>query len=136
MFAGNCYIFLYSISYTGFAITTVYLLANLYWQSRGKFGKIEQIVCECVFPLCVLLSVAGPLVLKGKLFDIVNKLLNTRLYLSSLFLKKENITLFGNNIGSLTSAVKTMDCSYVYGLIAYGVLFFGSITVGYICLSM
>ena len=80
MFAGNCYIFLYSISYTGFAITTVYLLANLYWQSRGKFGKIEQIVCECVFPLCVLLSVAGPLVLKGKLFDIVNKLLNTRLY--------------------------------------------------------
>ncbi len=134
MFAGNCYIFLYSISYTGFAITTVYLLANLYWQSRGKFGKIEQIVCECVFPLCVLLSVAGPLVLKGKLFDIVNKLLNTRLYLSSLFLKKENITLFGNNIGSLTSAVKTMDCSYVYGLIAYGVLFFGSITVGYICL--
>ena len=54
--------------------------------------------------------------------------------MSSLFLKKENITLFGNNIGSLTSAVKTMDCSYVYGLIAYGVLFFGAITVGYICL--
>lgn len=134
MFAGNCYIFLYSVSYTGFAITTVYLLANLYWQSRGKFGKIEQIVCECVFPLCVVLSVAGPLVLKGKLFDIVNKLLNTRLYLSGLFLKGENIKLFGNNIGSLTSAVKTMDCSYVYGLIAYGVLFFGAVSVGYVCL--
>lgn len=134
MFAGNCYIFLYSVSYTGFAIVTVYLAANLYWQYRGKFGKIEQIACECVFPLCVLLSVAGPLVLKGRLFDVVNKLLNTRLYLSSLFLKRENIRLFGNNIGSLTSAVKTMDCSYVYGLIAYGVLFFGAVSVGYICL--
>lgn len=134
MFAGNCYIFLYSASYTGFAITTVYLVANLYWQFRGKFGKIEQIVCECFFPLCVLVSVAGPLVIKGRLFDIINKLLNSRLYLSSLFLTRENIRLFGNNIGLLTSAVKTMDCSYVYGLIAYGVLFFGAMIVGYVCL--
>ena len=31
----------------------------------------------------------------------------------------------------MTSAVKTMDCSYVYGLIAYGVLFFGAMIVGY-----
>lgn len=134
MFAGNCYVFLYSVSYTGFAVVTVYLAANLYWQYRGKFGKIEQITCECVFPLCVLLSVAGPLVIKGRLFDIINKLLNTRLYLSGLFLKKENIRLFGNNIGLLTDATKTMDCSYVYGLIAYGVLFFGAMAVGYLFL--
>lgn len=134
MFAGNCYIFLYSVSYTGFAVVTIYLAANLYWQYRGKFGKIEQIACECFFPLCVLLSVAGPLVIKGRLFDIINKLLNTRLYLSSLFLKKENIRLFGNNIGLLTNAAETMDCSYVYGLIAYGVFFFGIMMIGYICL--
>ena len=131
MFAGNCYIFMYSASYTGFAITTVYLAANLYWKFRGKFGKIEKIACECFFPLCVLVSVAGPLVIKGRMFDIINKLLNARFYLSSLFLERENIKLFGNNIGSLTSAVKTMDCSYVYGLIAYGVLFFGAMIVGY-----
>lgn len=134
MFAGNCYVFLYSVSYTGFAVVTVYLAANLYWHYRGKFGKIEQIACECVFPLCVLLSVAGPLVIKGKLFDIINKMLNTRLYLSGLFLKRENIKLLGNNIGSLTNAVETMDCSYVYGLVAYGVLFFGAMSVGYVCL--
>lgn len=134
LFAGNCYVFLYSVSYTGFAVVTIYLAANLYWQYKGKFGKIEQIACECVFPLCVLLSVAGPLVIKGKLFDIINKLLNTRLYLSGLFLKKENIRLFGNNIGLLTDATKTMDCSYVYGLIAYGILFFGAVAVGYIFL--
>lgn len=134
MFAGNCYVFLYSVSYTGFAVVTIYLAANLYWQYRGKFGKIEQIACECIFPLCVLLSVAGPLVIKGRLFAVINKLLNTRLYLSGLFLKKENIRLFGNNIGLLTNAVETMDCSYVYGLIAYGVLFFAAMIIGYICL--
>lgn len=134
MFMGNCYIFLYSVSYTGFVTVTVYLLANLYWQYRGKFGRIEQIACECVFPLCALVSIAGPLVLRGKLFDIVNKLLNSRLNLSRLFLTRENIRLFGNNLGLLTSATKTMDCSYVYGLIAYGVLFFGAVSIGYICL--
>ncbi len=134
MFAGNCYIFLYSASYTGFFIVTVYLAANWHWKCRGKFGKIEQAVCECFFPLCVLASVAGPLVLKGRLFEIINKLLTSRLYLSGLFLKRENIKLFGNHVGSITNAVETMDSSYVYGLIAYGVLFFAAMTAGYLCL--
>lgn len=134
MFLGNCYIFLYSVSYTGFVIITVYLLGNLYWKYRGRFGKIEQVLCECIFPACVLVSVLGPLVLKGKAFAIVNKLLNTRLYLSGLFLKRENISLFGNNIGLLTNQVKTMDSSYVYALIAYGVVTFAVIIVGYLYL--
>lgn len=134
MFLGNCYIFLYSVSYTGFAIVTIYLAGNLYWKYRGRFGKIEQVLCEMIFPACVLLSIAGPLVLKGRAFDIVNKILNTRLYLSSLFLIKENIAPFGNNIGLLTSAVATMDNSYVYGLIAYGVVTFAVISVGYLFL--
>lgn len=134
MFMGNCYIFMYSVSYTGFAIVTLYLAGNMYWIYRKKLAKPERIICEFIFPLCVLLSIGGPILLTGKAFDIINRLLNTRLYLSGLFLKWENITLFGNNIGQITSAVATMDNSYVYGLIAYGVIVFTLLAAGYMIL--
>lgn len=134
MFLGNCYIFMYSVSYTGFAIVVLYLAGTMYWKYRGRLSKPEQVICEGVFPACVFLSIAAPLLLTGRAFDIINKLLNTRLYLSGLFLTKENITLFGNNIGRMTTATKTMDNSYVYGLTAYGIIFFVLISAGYILL--
>ena len=62
-------------------------------------------------------SVLGPLVLTGKAFDIVNKLVNTRFYLSRHYLTKYPLTLFGGQVKGGNGW--SVDCSYVYCLMYY-----------------
>lgn len=120
----NFYIFLYSISYTGLILTTVYLLLNLYFNLRKKETAAEKALILSVFPICTALSVIGPVVVKGPMFDILNKLMNTRWNLSRYFLTEQPIGLFGSRFTDLPDTSYSIDCSYVYVLMYYGVLLF------------
>ena len=127
----NFYIFLYSVSYTGLILTTVYLLLNLYFNLRTKESRLEKILILCVFPVCALLSVIGPVAVKGRMFDILNKLMNTRWNLSRYFLTHQPVTLFGGRLTDLPDTSYSIDCSYVYVLMYYGILLFVLMCVGY-----
>ena len=127
----NFYIFLYSVSYTGLILTTVYLLLNLYFNLRTKESRLEKILIMCVFPVCALLSVIGPVVVKGWMFDILNKMMNTRWNLSRYFLTHQPITLFGGRMTDLPDSSYSIDCSYVYALMYYGIVLFVLLCVAY-----
>lgn len=128
---GNCYTFLYSFSFTGFAAVTVYLILRAYWMMHKKIGVFDKIAAKTGALCCVLVSMVAPLVLSGKAFEIVNKLLNTRLRLSQIYLMKYPFTWFGTKIADITSSSATMDCSYVYAYVAYGAVAFAVIVSGY-----
>ncbi len=128
---GNLYVFMYSLSNTGFLVTTFCLILVFYWNFRKKFCKAEQIMVECCLPLCIFLSFGAPLLLKGRAFDVVNKLLNTRVELSQWFLLNQPIKLLGVNTASIVTALRTMDNSYVYAIITYGAVFFIFIIIRY-----
>jgi len=134
MFLGNMYIFTYSLSYTGFALTTVFLIIYYYMQKRKKLSKVESILVQCVFPVCVIFSIFGPLIIKGKLFDIINKILNSRFYLSQYFLTTQEIKLFGTTFHDLPDTSYNLDCSYVNVLFCYGIILSLCIFIGYIIL--
>lgn len=127
---GNCYFFLYSISYTGIILATIYLVGYCYFTMRKSFGKLEKILIQLVLPACALFSILGPVLIKGKLFDVFNKILNTRFTLSNYFLTHQPILLFG---GELVEAPDHygIDCSYVNCLLLYGVILFVLIMAGY-----
>ena len=127
----NFYIFLYSVSYTGLILTTVYLLLNLYFNLRTKESRLEKILIMCVFPVCALLSVIGPVVVKGRMFDILNKMMNTRWNLSRYFLTHQPITLFGGRMTDLPDTSYSIDCSYVYALMYYGIALFVLLCAAY-----
>lgn len=127
----NFYIFLYSVSYTGLILTTVYLLLNLYFNLRTKESRLEKILIMCVFPVCALLSVIGPVVVKGRMFDILNKMMNTRWNLSRYFLTHQPITLFGGRMTDLPDTSYSIDCSYVYALMYYGIVLFVLLCAAY-----
>lgn len=127
----NFYIFLYSVSYTGLILTTVYLLLNLYFNLRTKESHLEKILIICVFPVCALLSVVGPVLVKGRMFDILNKMMNTRWNLSRYFLTHQPITLFGGRMTELPDTSYSIDCSYVYALMYYGIVLFVLLCVAY-----
>ncbi len=135
-FAGNLYIFLYSVSYTGFVFTTAYLLVNLYLGLRKERTKAEDVLIQMAFPACVLFSVAGPLVFPEKLFRICDKVLNNRFYLSNLYMSEGNWSLFGDRQQELKAFghTSTLDCSYTYLLMHGGIVIFVLMCAGYMLL--
>lgn len=133
LFLGNCYFFLYSISYTGIILATVYLVGYCYFMNRKSFSKPEKILIQLVLPASVIFSILGPVMIKGKLFDIFNKILNTRFKLSNYFLTNQSLSLFGNKLIEAPDHYG-IDCSYVSCLLLYGILLFGLIMAGYFLL--
>ncbi len=131
LMAGNLYTFLYSVSFTGFAAVSAYLFLCGYWILRKDIGILENILIKTGALFCVLISMAAPLLLKGRAFDILNKLLNTRLRLSRIFLTEYPFSLFGRKVADIVTYSATMDCSYVYGYVIYGVIAFTLLVLGY-----
>lgn len=133
LFSGNCFVFLFTVSQTGFLMTSFYLAAVIYLIYRKKPSKLEYALVECVLPACILASLVLPVILKGKAFDLLNKLMNTRMMQSKRYLTEEKITLFGSRL-SLTNAINTMDNSYLFAFMTYGVITFGIIAAAYFLL--
>lgn len=130
LFLGNCYFFLYSISYTGIILATVYLAGYCYFTMRKSFSKLEKILIQLILPACALFSILGPVLIKGRLFDILNKILNTRFKLSNYFLTHQPVLLFGSELVEAPDHY-SIDCSYVNCLLLYGAILFLLIMAGY-----
>ncbi len=128
----NVIVFFYSMSYTGFLACGIYLVLNLILVLRGRLSGFEKVLLQLIFPACVLFICVGPLVIKGKLFDLINKALTTRYYLSYYYLTEQPATLFGQRYN--LDYHLTMDSSYIYLLRQYGVVAFVLVLVLYFCL--
>ncbi|MCM1134068.1 MAG: hypothetical protein NC400_00700 [Clostridium sp.] len=124
LFAGNCLVFLYSVSYTGFIIFMCLLLGRLYLLFRKKFCFLEKLLLQMIFPACVLISLIVPVTIdvNGKQFKFLNKVFSQRLELGWLYLRAENISLWGRRLSEITSSSKTMDNAYLFAFITYGII--------------
>ena len=127
-FVGNLYIFLYSVSFTGCIITVAYLILILYFGYRTKRTKAENGIILCLMPLCVVSSIVLPMTLKGRAFALADKLVNTRFTLTRRYLLREPVTLLGTNFLMDNGSI---DCSYIYCLLYYGVILFALFMIGY-----
>lgn len=124
LFLGNLYIFLYSFSYTGIIIVGVYLVMCLYFDFRKKVGRVEKFLLYCVFLFSVIFPIAGPFVLKGKAFNFFNKLLSTRFELVYNLFNENSLSLFGTRMRINPDAHLTLDSSFAYLLMNYGIVAF------------
>ncbi len=124
LFGGNCLVFCYSISYTGFVIVLLLLVGTFYVTRRTRLSVIERILVGGVLPVCTVISLTVPVWLAedNQLFRLLDKVLNNRLNLVRHFLVAENISLFGTKLETIVTALYTMDNAYVFALIAYGIV--------------
>lgn len=128
---GNVLIFIYSVSFTGFLLTGIYLMLVLYFELRSQFKKPEKVLMQCVLPAGLAFSLLAPLIPEGNQFyEVMNKLMNTRLRLSKYFLTQERITLFGQQF-HLADKDLNMDNSYVFALMTYGAVVFVLLMIAY-----
>ncbi len=139
MFLGNLYIFLYSFSVTGIMLAVIYLGLNIYLNDfREKHGRadslypVEKWTFIGLVPACALLSVLGPVVLKGRVWEFFNNLFNTRFNIALEYMRANPITLFGTGYcNELPPELNNLDCSYVFALMHYGIIFFVLFVAGY-----
>ena len=132
MLMGNLYVFFYSISYTGLILVVVYLFGNLYLSFRKELTGLEKVLITLIFPSCAAFAVLGPVVFQGRLWDICNKVLNTRFNIAKTYLTTDPVTLFGARPSeAIPVGLQNIDSSYVFALMHYGVVLFVLLCVGY-----
>ncbi len=133
MLGFNVYIFVYSVSYTGFALAVLFLIVNIYVNKRKQFSMFEKGLFYMLVPLSALFMVVGANVMPSPYFEIINKLLNTRYYITREYMGANPISLFGTGYcDALAPSLNNLDSSYVYALMHYGVIFFVLMIIGFI----
>ena len=115
------YVFLYSMSFTGMLASLLFYVIYLYLTVRGKVGKVLKALFLMLVPALNLFFLAGPVLIKGRLFDLINKALNTRFNLTRWFLTEQRLTPFGTRF-DIPNYRYTLDCSYAYLFIQLGVV--------------
>lgn len=131
LMAGNCYVFFYSISSTGFLLMTLLLFFNLYLTNRKKVNRIEKLLLQLVLPFCIFFSLVLPVVVReeGWFFTLINKVLNTRYLATRIYLTEMGLSLFGEKLPHLYNFA--VDCSYTEAILSYGLVAFVGIMAGY-----
>lgn len=129
--AGNLLVFFYSYSFTGALIVMIYICLS-YYVSKRKISKTEYFLVQLVFPFCILFSIIFPLALRGRAFELADRIFNNRINFARHFLTVENMSLLGNNLAKITTYIVTMDNAYIFTLVTYGVLIFILMCAGYL----
>lgn len=134
MLTGTMYIYIYSCSNTGLIVGVFFLIANLYLQLRKDLTKFEQVAAWSVYPVCLLISIVGPLVTTGRLFELFDRILHNRWAYSLYYLTNEPITLFGVRFKEAPNSNYMIDSSFLYSFLQIGVIPFLIVTVLYLAM--
>ena len=137
---GNIIIVFYSVSYTGFAFVTILLAGGIYVAVRPKFCLLEKFLVNLMLPFFLFVSFAFPLMIfctpyAGRIQHL-NQVLSTRIYLAETFLKPECMSLFGVRMSYLSQirSYLSIDNSYIWAFIHYGIIPFSLFTAAYFVL--
>lgn len=128
MIVGSILVFFYSLSYTGLMISGVFICINLYFTYRNSISKIEQIIIKSIFPFCIFFSTIVMYFLDGKIYEILNKMLNNRIWAIKVFLYYYEQTVWGQKI---LKENYSLDNSFIFALAWYGIAFFAVVIVAY-----
>ena len=128
---GNIVLFLYSYSFTGTLIVMIFIALS-YYVTKRNISKVEYLLVKLFFPFCIAFSIIFPIVLKGRAYELADKIFNNRINFARHFLVPANMTWFGCNLADITTNIITMDNAFIFALVIYGVPLFILICLGYL----
>lgn len=139
---GNLLVFFYSVSFTGFGITAVFLVGELYVRFRPKFCLWEKAAVCLVLPVCILFSFLLPWLYAvqsaaqqlSPWLEKLNLALNTRIWLASQYMSPEYMSLFGAEVALQKLPYGSIDSSYMWCCINYGFIPFLLFMAAYMAL--
>lgn len=130
VFLFNLYIFQYSGSRTGLLACIAFLIVNFWLFVRKNIGIFEKVVSNGAFPIVGFIAIVLPLVLKGEIFDFVNRtIFTTRFSIARYFWQHNSVSLFGIRLNNPDPDMATygIDMAQLYlflqlGLVAFAVI--------------
>lgn len=122
LFLGSIYIYIYSCSNTGLIVSVFYLMINLWLQLRQDLSKLEKVGFWLVYPLCLIFSIAGPLITKGSLFQLLDRVLHNRWAYSLYYLTNEPVSLLGVRFKEAPNTNYMIDSSFLYSFLQLGLI--------------
>lgn len=128
---GNFYIFLYSVSYTGFVVVTFALGIFLFLESRKKLTLLDKILSALFVIGCSLVLIMGSLLVDGNLKELFNKVLNERVGMTSTVFSTYSLSLIGR-VEDIHALDCNLDCSYAYMIFYSGIIVFALFVVSYV----
>lgn len=131
LMAGNFLVFLFSLSYTGIAVTAFYLFLNMYAVKRKHLSLTEKILCQLPLPLCLVFSFGTPFLMQYPFGEKINQILNGRPAFSAYYLENQPITLLGGRMKDIPNFWVIMDNAYVYIFMTFGIVTFVLFCLGY-----
>ena len=129
---GGAWVFINSLSTTG----AIFLVAFLFFYTafdiyqKKPYPAIVRILTYAVLPVALVFSLILPLVLNGRAFDIMNRIMSTRYAMTRRFMTESGLTLFG--AGIVFSHSEMIDCSFANLLILGGTVPFILMCAAYI----
>lgn len=127
IFLFNLYVFKYSGSRTGLLACIAYLIVNLWLFLRKKIGLFEKTILYLAFFITSFIAIPLPLILQGKVFDIVNSTVFTnRFFLARYFWENNGISLWGIRLKSPYEPFQTygIDMAQLYLFLQLGLVAF------------
>lgn len=137
---GNIIVAFYSVSYAGFAFVTILLAGGIYAAVRPKFCLLEKFLVNLALPFFLYISFALPLIIftsrYTRYIQLLNQILSTRIYLARTYLNPECMSLFGVRMSYLSQIryYLSIDNSYIWAFIHYGIVPFALFTAAYFVL--
>jgi len=131
------YIYLYTGSRTGIAITAGYLMLNLFYVYRNRLVIIEKVIVATVIPVIWGISVIVPQVLSQEaLLEFVRKdpTLAARWTVANYYLTYNSVTPFGRRLINPEAEVDNIDMSQFYLYIQLGIIAFVIVTILWIAI--
>lgn len=139
---GNFLVFFYSISFTGFGITTLLLVGELYVCFRPKFCLWEKAAVSLVLPFCMFFSFLLPMLYARQTaaqqtaawLEKLNAVVNTRIALASQYMQPEYLSFFGTQTALQKLPSGSIDSSYIWSFVNYGLIPFFLLMAAYFVL--
>lgn len=129
---GGAWVFINSLSTTG----AVFLVAFLFFYTafdmcrKEPYPAVVRVLTYAVLPVALVFSLILPLVLDGRAFDIMNRIMSTRYAMTRRFMTESGLTLFG--AGIVFGHSEMIDCSFANLLILGGTVPFILMCAAYI----
>lgn len=126
----NVYLFMYTFSLTGVFSITFLIVINLILAKIGNINtKKVRCLSNILFGAIIVSSIILPLVLKGKAFEIFNKIMNHRIEYAYYYLINQKISLLGSRLVAAPDANYYLDNAYLYLFLNLGIALFAVIVV-------
>ena len=126
----NCYVFIYSLSYTGFAVVTLGILANIVFTYRNKLSKVSLLIIILFSLACFVMPIVGQYILPHSVSDFINRMINQRFMWAGEAFSMVSPHILGSKE---PLPVPSLDSSYSYMLFYHGILPLLLFVLGYLC---